>query len=261
MVELWRVSARPAIRDQPKLAPRGIPHGLTLPSRIATLARNSANPLSLLAKFRFPLLLLILGVFLIPASFSWDTPVRETLVASQGPGWKKSPLRKTYEVIRKWGDWPQIMVVGALGFFVAKWKGNRRWSRIFLAAMIASTLAGMLANSSRLTTGRTRPRESPKIEQGFYGPWHEGRWLIGVPAYNSFPSGHTATAFGFAAVIVFASPVLGTVVAIPLAAAVAGASIGIGAHHPSDVTVSILLSLIVAWGVWRFAEFRFPDPR
>ena len=122
---------------------------------------------------------------------------------------------------------------------------------------LENQLAGMLANSSRLTTGRTRPRESPKIEQGFYGPWHEGRWLIGVPAYNSFPSGHTATAFGFAAVIVFASPVLGTVVAIPLAAAVAWASIGIGAHHPSDVIVSILLSCLVAWGVWRFAESRF----
>ncbi len=180
--------------------------------------------------------------------------MRDTLVASQGSNWKKSPLRKTYETIRKWGDWPQIMLVGALGFLVAKWKGNRRWSRIFLTAMVASTLAGMAANASRLTTGRTRPRESPKIEQGFYGPWHEGRWLIGVPAYNSFPSGHTATAFGFAAVIVLASPVLGALVAIPLAAAVAWASIGIGAHHPSDVTVSILLSFIVAWSVQRFSE-------
>ena len=231
---------------------------MTPPAAIATLARNSAIPLSLFAKFRFPLLILLLGVFLIPASFSWDTPVRETLVASQGPNWKKSPLRKTYETIRKWGDWPQIMVVGALGFLVAKWKGNRRWSRIFLTAMVASTLAGMVANASRLTTGRTRPRESPKIEQGFYGPWHEGRLLIGVPAYNSFPSGHTATAFGFAAAIVLASPVLGAVVAIPLAAAVAWASIGIGAHHPSDVMVSILIAFAVAWGVWRFAEWRFP---
>jgi len=213
--------------------------------------------LSHLAKFRFPILLIVLGVILIPASFSWDTPVRETFVAAQGPNWKKSPLRKSYEVIRKWGDWPQIMVVGALGFLVAKWRGNRRWSRIFLAAMVASTLVGMVANASRLTTGRTRPRESPKIEQGFYGPWHEGRLLIGVPAYNSFPSGHTATAFGFAAVVVFAAPAWG-VLAIVAASAVAGASIGIGAHHPSDVVVSILISFMVGWVVWRFAESRYP---
>lgn len=216
--------------------------------------------MSFLAKFRFPLLLLLLGVGLIPASFSWDSPVRETVVASQGPDWKKSPVRKTYETIRKWGDWPQIMVAGALGFLVAKWRGNRRWCRIFLLAMVASTLAGMLANASRLTTGRTRPRESPKIEQGFYGPWHEGRLLIGNPAYNSFPSGHTATAFGFAAVILISAPTWG-VVAVALAASVAWASIGIGAHHPSDVTVSILLSFAVAWGVWRFAEARYPLAR
>lgn len=231
-----------------------------MPAVIATLAFHFENLLSHLAKFRFPLLILLLGVFLIPASFSWDTPVRETLVAGQGQNWKNSPLRKTYETIRKLGDWPQIMLVGALGFLVAKWRGNRRWSRIFLAAMVASTLAGMVANASRLTTGRTRPRESPKIEQGFYGPWHEGRLLIGVPAFNSFPSGHTATAFGFAAVIVLASPIWGAVVAIPLAAAVAWASIGIGAHHPSDVTVSVLLSFIMAWLVWRFVESRFPRP-
>ena len=225
------------------------------------IVNHSAITLSLLAKFRFPLFFVLLGVILIPASFSWDHPVRETLVASQGPNWKQSPLRKTYETIRRWGDWPQLMVIGALGFLVAKWKGSRRWSRIFLIAMVASTLAGMVANASRLTTGRTRPRESPKIEQGFYGLRHEGRWLIGVPAYNSFPSGHTATAFGFAAVIVLASPAWGLVVAIPLAASIAGASIGIGAHHPSDVTVSILISFLVAWGVWRFAEARFPAPR
>jgi membrane-associated phospholipid phosphatase len=233
---------------------------LTLPAPDANLAANPAIRLSLLAKFRFPLVLLLFGVFLIPASFSWDTPVREAFVASQGPNWKKSPLRQTWQTIRKWGDWPQIMVVGALGFLVAKWKGNRRWSRIFLTAMVASTLAGMVANASRLTTGRTRPRESPKIEQGFYGPWHEGRLLIGVPAYNSFPSGHTATAFGFAAVIVLAAPAWGLVLALPLAVAVAWASLGIGAHHPSDVTVSILIAFAVAWGVLRFAKSRFPDP-
>ena len=213
--------------------------------------------MSALAKFRFPLIVLLAGVFLIPVSFRWDEPVRVGLVEARGPDWKKSPVRQTYQTIRKWGDWPQIMVAAALVFFVAKWKGNQRWSRIILAAMIASTLAGILANASRLTTGRTRPRESPKIEQGFYGIWHEGRWLIGVPAYNSFPSGHTATAFGFAAVIVFAAPAWG-VVAVALAGAVAWASIGIGAHHPSDVTVSILIAFIVGWAVWRFFQMRGP---
>ncbi|MFY8269512.1 MAG: phosphatase PAP2 family protein, partial [Terrimicrobiaceae bacterium] len=129
--------------------------------------------------------------------------------------------------------------------------------RIILLAMLASTLAGIVANASRLTTGRTRPRESPKIEQGFYGPYHDGRLLIGVPSHNSFPSGHTATAFGFAALVFFAAPVWG-IAALLAAAVVAWSSIAIGAHHPSDVVVSVTVAFLVAWFVWRIAGIRFP---
>ncbi len=74
--------------------------------------------------------------------------------------------------------------------------------------MVASTVAGVLANTMRLTTGRTRPRESPKMAQGWYGPFHEGQLTIGNSKYNSFPSGHTATAVGFAGVILIARPVV-----------------------------------------------------
>jgi membrane-associated phospholipid phosphatase len=145
------------------------------------------------------------------------------------------------------------MLAGGLGIAIS-WKAKKReWVRILAAAMIASTIAGLLANASRLTTGRTRPRESPKIEQGFYGPWREGRLTIGDPPFNSFPSGHTATAFGFAGVILFARVWLG-VGALALAGLVAWSSIMVGAHHPSDVVVSICLSLLVAWFTWRWVE-------
>jgi len=82
--------------------------------------------------------------------------------------------------------------------------------------------------------------------QGFYGPWKDGKLTIGNPALNSFPSGHTATAFGFALVIVLASPAWG-LLALAGAALVAWSSIAMGAHHPSDVVVSIILSFLVAW--------------
>lgn len=209
------------------------------------------------ACFRLVLIALVVSGCVAAVTFPWDQPVRDRIVASQEPKWSKSPEGKMHGAIRKWGDWPWIMVAATLGVVLAQWRGNRRWRRILLAAMVASTLAGMLANASRLTTGRTRPRESPKIEQGFYGPYHEGRLLIGVPAYNSFPSGHTATAFGFAAVVVLASPVWGLLVLIP-ASLVAWSSIVIGAHHPSDVAVSIVLSFAVGWGVWRITTRRFP---
>ncbi len=209
------------------------------------------------AALRLPLIVFIVGAGLAAMVFQWDQPVRERILESQGPKWSKTPEGKMHGSIRKWGDWPWIMVAASLGVAFAKWRGNRRWTRILLAAMVASTLAGMLANASRLTTGRTRPRESPKIVQGFYGPYHDRRLLIGVPAYNSFPSGHTATAFGFAAVVVIAAPGWGLLVLVP-ASLVAWSSIVIGAHHPSDVAVSIVLSFAVAWGVWRITIRRFP---
>lgn len=213
-----------------------------------------------LREFRVPLLILVIGSIVSVFAFRWDWPIRQNIVAEQGPEWGKSAERKMHGFIREWGDWPPMMVAAAIAYIIARARRNNRWSRIILAAMLASTLAGIVANASRLTTGRTRPRESPKIEQGFYGPWHEGRLLVGVPAYNSFPSGHTATAFGFASVFVYASPAWGVIV-LAGAIAVAWSSIAIGAHHPSDVTVSITIALIVGWFVWRFARrWGGPEP-
>jgi membrane-associated phospholipid phosphatase len=205
--------------------------------------------------YRTPLIILFVGGFLSVLAFKWDLPIRQVLVEAQGPKWQKTTEAKIYGKIRVWGDWPPIMVAAAIGFLIARARGNRRWSRIILAAMIASTLAGMIANASRLTTGRPRPREIPKIEHGFYGPYHNGRILVGVPAYNSFPSGHTATAFGLAAVVVFASPGWGLLVLIG-AVGVAWSSIAIGAHHPSDVAVSITLAFLTGWFVVGFMKLR-----
>ena len=188
----------------------------------------------------------LLATCAIWASFQLDQPVRQAVVQTQGKGWKKTDDYRFKTGVRKFGDWPWLMLAGAIGAAFA-WKlKSREWMRIVAAAMIASTLAGLLANTSRVTTGRTRPRESPAIPQGFYGPWREGRLTIGDPPFNSFPSGHTATAFGFAGAILFARPWLG-VGAMAVACLIAWSSIMVGAHHLSDVVVAICISLFVAW--------------
>jgi membrane-associated phospholipid phosphatase len=198
-------------------------------------------------------LFVLLASFAIWGSFQLDAPVREAVVRTQVKGWRELPEFRFKAGVRKFGDWPWLMVAGAVGMAIS-WKLRKReWIRILAAAMIASTIAGLVANSSRVTTGRTRPRESPKIEQGFYGPWREGRLTIGDPPFNSFPSGHTATAFGFAAVILYARPWLG-IGAIVLASLIGWSGIMMGAHHPSDVIVSICLSLFVAWFTWKWTE-------
>lgn len=194
-------------------------------------------------------LLLPVCAVLIWGAFRADAPARAAVVAAQGKNWKKSAECRFLSSVRVYGDWPPLMAACLAGLVLARLLKSRRWMRVIAAAMIASTLAGVAANTSRLTTGRTRPKES--IEQGFYGPWHDGHLLVGQSAFNSFPSGHTATAFGLAAVILFASPAAG-VPALCGAALVAWSSIAMGAHHPSDVTVSVILSSVVAWFVWRW---------
>lgn len=205
------------------------------------------------ARLLLILFLVILSSGLIVAAFRSDDWVRDSIVAAQGKGWKKSSEARTIGAISKYGDWPQLMIVGALGSLLA-WRLRRpEWTRILVAAMVASTLAGMLANTSRLTTGRVRPRDEKKQGEGFFGPFREGKILVGNSKYNAFPSGHTATAVGFAGVILIASPLVG-IVPMLLALLIAWSRMALGAHHLSDVVVSTILSLGVAWFVWKYTR-------
>ena len=186
-------------------------------------------------------------------AFQLDAPVRKAVVESQGKGWKKSADYKFHSNVRRYGDWPPVLLVAFAGLGIARWRNNRLWMHILFAAILSAAIAGLIAHASKLTTGRTRPRESPKIEQGFYGLWKDGKLTVGNSSLNSFPSGHTATVFGLAAGIVLAAPAWGAL-ALVFAGVVAWSSMAMGAHHPSDVVVSIVLAFAVAWPVWRWMQ-------
>jgi len=208
---------------------------------------KSPIPKNSLLKVSFFLLITIAAV---TGSFLLDDSISHWVQSSNHGHWSHKPVA---EHLSHYGDWPELMVLGVIGFLVAWRLRNVRWQRLFLAAMIASTLAGMTVNLSRLTTGRTRPRAV--AEQGWYGPKHDEKWLIGEADFNSFPSGHTATAFGFAGVLLFAAPEWG-LLAIALASAIAISRILLGAHHPSDVITAATLALGIAWLVWEFLARR-----
>jgi len=201
----------------------------------------------------FLTILAVLCGLAIWGSFRLDAPVRQAVVEQQGKGWKKTTDYKFHSNVRKFGDWPPVLLAAIAGLGLARWRNNRRWMHILFAAILSAAIAGLVAHASKLTTGRTRPRESPKTAQGFYGLWKDGNSTVGNAALNSFPSGHTATVFGLAAVIVLAAPAWGAA-ALALAGIVAWSSIAMGAHHPSDVVVSIVLSFAVAWPVWRWMQ-------
>jgi membrane-associated phospholipid phosphatase len=193
-----------------------------------------------------PLIIAVVALAAIAGSFLLDTPVKHLVLDSHSGHWSRSPIAGR---LSEYGDWPELMLLGVIGTLIARWFRNVRWQRILIAAMIASTLAGMTVNLSRLTTGRTRPRAA--VEMGWYGPRHAEKWLIGEADFNSFPSGHTATAVGFAGVILFAAPGWG-LLALVAASSVALSRILLGAHHPSDVVTAATMALVIAWLVWEF---------
>lgn len=215
------------------------------------------------SKSKFLRLVLVIALVIgaaaaIIAAFQLDDWTRDQVVAGQGKGWKKSESYRLQGMVSRYGDWPFLMVLGGAGLVVAWRLRNQRWQRILITAMVASTVAGALVNVVRVTSGRPRPRDTPKIAEGWYGPYHDGRLLIGNSSYNAFPSGHTATAVGFAAVILFASPVAG-VVALATALTIAWSRIVLGAHHPSDVVVATIVALAIGWFSWRLAVARGDD--
>lgn len=201
--------------------------------------------------FRVPLFVVLvigLSLALIAGSFLLDAPTEAAILAANHGHWSDSRL---VAMMSRFGDWPELMLAGSIGYLLARRIGSVRWQRLLLSAMIASTLAGMAVNASRLTTGRTRPRA--EVAQGWYGPRHDGKWLIGRADFNSFPSGHTATAVGFAGVLLFGAPEWG-VIALLVAGCIAWSRLQLGAHHPSDVVTATIVSLAIAWMVWRMAS-------
>ncbi len=118
--------------------------------------------------------LVLASIMAVSLAFKYDHDIRKALVADQGKNWKKTTDYKLYTSVRKFGDYPQILALGVVGLLIAGscaagngWYPRGRHHRLHPRWHGRQRL--------RLTTGRTRPRESPKIEQGFYGPWHNGK--------------------------------------------------------------------------------------
>ncbi len=199
------------------------------------------------------LLFAVVAAALIFGAFHYDSTFRSWMLSEQSPHWKHTPEHAASVALSKYGDWIPLMGITAVAALIARGFGNRKWTKIFVTAIVASALAGILATSCRSLTGRTRPIATPPITPGWYGPYHNGRCLIGVHAYNSFPSGHTATAVGLAAVILFSQPLWG-IPCMLVALAIAASRLYLGQHNLSDVTAALFLGLAVGWGTWRIAK-------
>lgn len=187
-----------------------------------------------------PLLWLLAGVAAIALAWPFDTRVDNALDVTP----HVNHLYKLAWVCSKLGEGWVTAVFGIVGaaIFLAV---NRPVSaaKIFFVAL-ASEFTGLAALILRVFTGRTRPLNHD-VPQGFYGVWHDGHWLIGQFKFASFPSGHAATAVGFAAAAWLVHRGWGAVAA-GYALAVMWSRLALQCHHLSDVVASTVLSIPLA---------------
>jgi membrane-associated phospholipid phosphatase len=177
-----------------------------------------------------------IGLLLIIASFYLDDAVHKWQHIHR---WKN--IQQLSRNVTRATDWPTHVIAGLALAGLAWWRGNRKWTRVFLAMILAGALAGSSAYALKLSTGRVRP--SVKVEKVWGGPDLRQN-------YQSFPSGHTAFTSGFFGVLFFVSWRLGLLF-LPIPIFVAFSRIFLGAHHLSDVVCAVFLGLLCAFIVAR----------
>ncbi len=155
-------------------------------------------------------------------------------------------------------DWPWALGFALFVALGALLTGNRPMRRTWTAVLVAGAVIGITATAVRSVTGRTRPGAA--AEQGWHGPYHEGRWLVGVRDHNAFPSGHTATIAGMAALLLRRRHRLAPL-AVALTLLVAWSRMAVGAHRLSDVVASMLLAAVLIRPVEDLLPDIFTHPR
>ena len=173
----------------------------------------------------------------IAASFYFDDVVRDFIAQHQNPG-----MRNFMRNVSRFGDWPEHFALGLILAAVAWWRGNKKWTRIFLSMLIALSIAGLAGRAIKVTTGRARP--SVKSEQAWNGPRLSSK-------YHAFPSGHVVASTAFFAVLTFASWRIGLpCLVIPIL--IGFSRIYGGAHYLSDIVCATVLGILSALLVFRF---------
>ena len=188
---------------------------------------------------------IVVAAIAIALAFYWDQAAVAFMTGHQTAG-----MRNLMRNVTRFGDWPGHFVIGLLGIGIAWIRGNKKWMRIFLAMLIALSIAGLAGRALKFTTGRARP--SVKSELMWNGPrWSDSK-------YHSFPSGHVDASVGFFAVLLLANWRIGLpCLAIPIV--IGFSRMYLGAHYLSDVVCAAVLGVLSALAVWHFARRRI-DP-
>jgi membrane-associated phospholipid phosphatase len=185
---------------------------------------------------------IIIGVAAIAAAFYFDSAVAAFMASHQTP-----ELRSFMRNLSRFGDWPEHFLAGLALFSFAWWRGDKKWARIFLAMLIALSVAGLVGRAIKISTGRARP--SVKAEHVWNGP------RFSDSKYHSFPSGHVDASVGFFGVLLLARRRIG-VACLPIPVLIGFSRLYLGAHWLSDVVCAAALGIVSALLIWRFVVRR-----
>jgi membrane-associated phospholipid phosphatase len=122
--------------------------------------------------------------------------------------------------------------------------GGQRGRRAALRGLVAIALTSAITNVAvKPVVGRTRPPRSAHPRGG----------RVRVPVTDSFPSGHSASAFAFAFAVA-PDHLLLALGALSLASAVGYSRIHTGVHYPGDVLAGALLGSVVGMTVCKIMD-------
>ncbi len=177
------------------------------------------------------LIAIIIAGIAIAVSFHFDETVRDFMMQHQNPA-----MRNFMRYVSLLGDWPSHAAVGLVLLGLAWRRGSEKWTRIFLAMLLAMMLAGVAGTVIKRTVPRARPSVHADTRWG--GPRFSSK-------YHSFPSGHVGASIAFFGVLLIARWRIGVAcLAIPVL--IGFSRMFIGAHYLSDVMCAAVLGIFCA---------------
>jgi membrane-associated phospholipid phosphatase len=181
----------------------------------------------------------LLGIMIatgaIATAFYFDTAVRDFMAQHRN--------RVVYNFmfhVSRFGDWPEHFALGLTLAGIAWWRGNKKWTRIFLSMLIALAIAGVVGRGIEIATARARP--SVKTEEV---------WNRFSSKYNAFPSGHVTASMAFFGVLFFANRRV-AVACLPIPILIGFSRLYLAAHYLSDVVCATVLGIFSALLVAHF---------
>jgi undecaprenyl-diphosphatase len=167
----------------------------------------------------------------IAFSFHVDDSVRDFIMQHQN-----AAMRNFMRYVSMFGDWPTHAAIGLILLVLAWRRGNKEWTRIFMAMLLAMLLAGVAGTVIKRSVPRARP--SVHTETRWGGPHFSSK-------YHSFPSGHVGASTAFFGVLLIARRRVG-LACLPIPILIGFSRMYVGAHYLSDVVCAAVLGLVCA---------------